>query len=143
MPVHFVGKMKDRVTEHSAQSLVRRLRNCSTECGLDVQKLHGKHRARSSCAHLGRSPLLYAVTPAPHLPPPGAFQPFAPQCQQALLVDVLLLLPLTDAVTSHSPGSVSCEDEGWACLCDRDHWGRNGAGKGVTSPERGHIPGTQ
>lgn len=91
-----------------------------------------------------KSSTLCSYPSTPLSPHPRAFQPFAPQCQQALLVDVLPLLPLTEAVTSHSPGSVvSCEDEGWAYLCDRDHWWRNRADRGVTSTERGHTPGTQ
>lgn len=69
VPEHFVGEKKDRVTLNSSEP-----REEAQELFYQVwlRYAEGSREAQSkehSCAHLGRSPLLCAVTPAP-LPPP-------------------------------------------------------------------------
>lgn len=69
----------------------------------------------SLCWHSGQSPIRSMGWS--HLFPPRAFQPIAQQCQQALLVDVHLLFPLSNVVIPSSLlWIVSYVDEGWTFL---------------------------
>lgn len=69
----------------------------------------------SLCWYSGQSPI--HCMGWSHLFPPRASQPIARQCQQALLVDVCLLFPLTTVVIPSSLfWIVSYVDEGWTFL---------------------------